>query len=127
MANELGAPVYGADVTWGNHGKDIVVSRFWEVYFNDIMRGPDEVIYEKSVFTLDDSKLEDEGVFSITIVPDATLKAEYPEGLVVIDGKWYDLAALNNPITLSASAPHRIQIVWSVNELVETFVVKAAC
>ena len=91
------------------------------------MRGPDEVIFEKSEFSIDDSKLEDEGVFSITITPDSELKDEYPEGLVVIDGKWFDLKVLDNPITLSAAQPHRIQIVWAPAELVETFVIKAAC
>ena len=112
--------VYGADATWGNHGKDIVVSRFWEVYFNDMMKGPDEVIV--NISTAEVGEVED-GLVGITITPNENLVKEYPGALAVIDGKWYDLNIFNNPISLNAAAGHRISIVWAPQNLVETFIV----
>lgn len=122
MENSVEKPiVYGADATWGNHGKDILVSRFWEVYFNDMMKGPDEVIVNISTFEL--GEVED-GLVPLTINPNEELKAEYPGALVVIDGKWYDLNILSNPVVLNAAANHRISIVWEPKTLVETFLVE---
>ena len=113
--------VYGPDVTWGNVGKEIVGSLFWEVYFKDIMMGPDEVLIQHSTFEVSDEKVESDGVYVVTITLDETLKEQYPEALVDIDAKWYDLNKLNEPLELNIAADHRISIVWAPEVLVETF------
>ena len=125
MENEALSPeiVYGADVTWGNVGKDVVISRFWEVYFNDTMKGPDEVITKISEIKL--SEVED-GKINITFTPNEELINEYPNALVVVDGKWFDINILKSPISLNAAAKHRISIVWSQKTLVETFLIEKA-
>lgn len=113
--------VYGPDVTWGRIGKEIVGSLFWEVYVRDCMKGPDEVLVQHSQFEVSMDKVDSDGVYVITITPDETLKESYPEALVSIDGKWYDLNYLNNPLELDANRNHRISIVWAPEVLVETF------
>lgn len=113
--------VYGPDVTWGNVGKEIVGSLFWEVYFKDCMMGPDEVFVQHSTFEVSDEKVESDGVYVVTITLDEALKEQYPEALVDIDAHWYDLNKLNEPLELNVAADHRISIAWAPEVLVETF------
>lgn len=113
--------IYGPDVTWGNVGKDIVGSLFWEVYFNDICKGPDEVLVQNSTFEVSEEKVESEGVYVVTLTPNEELKSSYPNALVNIDAHWYDLAKLDEPVELNVARDHRISIVWCPETLVETF------
>lgn len=112
---------YGPDVTWGKVDKGIVCSLFWEVYFRDCMKGPDEVLVQHSKVEVSEEKVESDGVYVVTFTLDETLKEQYPSALVIIDGKWYDLAKLESPVELNVAANHRISIVWSPEILVETF------
>lgn len=126
-----------ADATWGNIGKDIVPSRFYQAFMiegrfqeddeslyydfdskdvSEISLSPEYENYEANKWGV--TKLMEE--LEITITPNATLKSTYPDALVRIDGKEYDLAILDSPVKLLMSKDHRISIVWAPN-LVETF------
>lgn len=113
--------VYGPDVTWGRIGKEIVGSLFWEVYMRDCMKGPDEILVQHSQFEVSTEKEESDGVYVVTITLDEELKTTYPEALVSIDGKWYDLKHVESPLELNIARDHRISIVWAPEVLVETF------
>lgn len=113
--------VYGPDATWGNVDKGIVGSLFWEVYFRDCMMGPDEVLVQHSKVEVSEEKVESDGVYVVTITVDEELKSQYPEALVDIDAKWYDLAKLDTPLELNIARDHRISIAWAPEILVETF------
>lgn len=115
--------VYGSDVTWGEVGKGIVVSTYWENFDCDLFRGPDEVIVNHS--TIEVSEPDEEGYVVVTITPDEGLKSEFPEALVIIDHKWFDMGALKD-LKISTHVDHRIQIIWDNEACVETFIVKAA-
>lgn len=126
-----------ADLTWGNSGKDIVPSRFYQAFmilgrfqeddeslyydFNskdvsEITLSPEYENYEANKYGV--TKLMEE--LEVTITPNKTLKSTYPSAIVKIDGKEYDLAILDQPVKLLMSKDHRISIVWA-KDLVETF------
>jgi hypothetical protein len=48
------------------------------------------------------------------------LKEAYPAAIVNVDGKFHDLAYLENPIEFFMDKNHRISIEWSEG-LIETF------
>lgn len=126
------------DATWGNIGKDIVPSRFYQVYRNNglYQGGDDEGTWynfeseDVSNITVTptypnyewnkygETKLGEE--VSVTITPNSTLKGKYPDALVKIDGKFYDLKYLDNPVKLLMDKDYRISILWAT-DLVETF------
>ena len=60
-------------------------------------------------------------VISVTIEPNSTLVGKFPNAIVVIDGKDYDLKYLNNPITFYMDRDHKISIKWIWGSCVETF------
>lgn len=126
-----------ADLTWGNSGKDIVPSRFYQAFmilgrfqeddeslyydFNskdvsEITLSPEYENYEANKYGV--TKLMEE--LEVTITPNETLKSTYPGAIVKIDGKEYDLAILDQPVKLLMSKDHRISIMWA-KDLVETF------
>lgn len=126
-----------ADLTWGNSGKDIVPSRFYQAFmilgrfqeddeslyydFNskdvsEITLSPEYENYEANKYGV--TKLMEE--LEVTITPNETLKSTYPSAIVKIDGKEYDLAILDQPVKLLMSKDHRISIMWA-KDLVETF------
>lgn len=126
-----------ADVTWGNSGKDIVPSRFYQAFMiSGRFQEDDESLYydfnSKDVSSISLSPEYENymankyGVtkymeeIELTITPNATLKSTYPTAIVKIDNKEYDLAVLDNPVKLLMSKDHRISIVWAPG-LVETF------
>lgn len=128
---------YGNDITWGNYGKDIVPSRFFQAFMIlDRFQEDDESLYyefdskDKSTISLSPeyenyesnkwgiTKNNEE--VEITITPNSTLKSTYPTALVKIDGKEYDLAILDSAVKLLMNKDHRISIVWAPG-LVETF------
>lgn len=49
------------------------------------------------------------------------LAERYPNAIVVVDGKEYDLGRLEKPFTFTMLKDHRININWIPGELVETF------
>lgn len=125
------------DATWGNIGKDIVPSRFYQAFqIEGRFQWDDESLYyafdntNASEITLDPeyenyaankwgtTKLMEE--IEITITPNATLKSSYPDALVKIDGKEYDLAILDSAVSLVMNKDHRISIMWGPG-VVETF------
>lgn len=135
--NENEVKIY-EDATWGLIGKGIVPSRLYQVYrVEGPWLGDDESTWyefdseEKSEATLDPEYPNYESnkygqtaqmeVVKVTIVPNATLKSEYPQAQVRIDGKYYDLGILDNPIELYMDKDHRISILWSTPDLVESF------
>ena len=130
------ATVYD-DATWGNIGKDIVPSRFYQAFmimgrfqeddeslyyeFNEenkseISLSPEYENYEANKWGL----TRDQEEIEVTITPNATLKSTYPDALVRIDGKEYDLAILDSAVKLVMNKDHRISIVWAPG-VVETF------
>ena len=126
------------DATWGKYGKDIIPSRFYQVYkIEGPWLGDDESTWyefnseDKSTAVLEPEYpnyevnkyglTEDMEVVKVTITPSEKLKSQYPDALVSIDGKFYDLCILNSPIELSMNKDHKISIVWSTAELVESF------
>lgn len=125
------------DATWGNYGKDIVPSRFYQAYkvFGP-WNGDDESIWysfdseNKSTISLD-PELNNivsnkwgmaigDIELTVTVTPNETLKEKYPDAVVCLDGKYYDMGFLNNPIKLMMYGDHRLSIQWTP-ELVETF------
>lgn len=126
------------DATWGKIGKDIIPSRFYQVYkIEGPWLGDDESTWyefdseNKSEATLEPVYPNYDGnkygptnsmeVVKVTVIPNETLKAEYPGAQVKIDGKFYDLGILDNPIELYMDKDHKISIVWATAELVESF------
>lgn len=125
------------DATWGTIGKDIVPSRFYQAFmiFGEF-QGDDESMYydfdskDKSTISLDPEYenyeankwglTKDQEEIEVTITANSTLKSTYPDALVKIDGKDYDLAILDSPVKILMNKDHRISIVWATN-LVETF------
>jgi hypothetical protein len=61
-----------------------------------------------------------EGVVKVQITVSAQLKEAYPAAIVNVDGKFHDLAYLENPIEFFMDKNHRISIEWSEG-LIETF------
>lgn len=135
--NENEVKIYD-DATWGNIGKDIVPSRFYQVYkIEGPFLGDDESTWyefdseDVSTIELDPEYLNYESnkygvtksmeVVKVTITPSEKLKSQYKDALVNIDGKYYDLGILNNPIELFMNKDHKISIVWQPIELVESF------
>lgn len=125
------------DAQWGNYGKDIIPSRFYQVYkVAGPWNGDDESLWysfdseDKSTISLDPElnnivsnkygmaigNIE----LTVTITPNETLKSKYPDAVVRVDGVYHDLGFLNNPVTLLMTGDHRISIEWAP-ELVETF------
>lgn len=135
--NEDEVMVYD-DATWGRTGQGIVPSRQYQVYR---VPGPwladDESAWyefdseEKSEVTIDPEysnyasnkygKTEYMEVVNVTVTPNETLKTQYPNAQVKIDGKFYDLGILDNPVEFVMSKDHKISIIWSPAELVESF------
>lgn len=125
------------DAMWGNIGKDLIPSRFFAAYR---VEGPwqadDESMWysfdseDKSTITIDPEYPNYEGnkygltadkeVVKVTIAVNANLKAAHPEANVRVDGKWYDLAHLDNALEFYMDRDHRINIFWGPG-LVETF------
>ena len=125
------------DATWGNKGKDIVPSRFYQVYkiegpifkddegiwydFNSkdkstVSLSPEYENFEFNKFGLTESMEE----LEVTITPNENLKNKYPNAIVNIDGKFYDLGILNNPLKLFMSKDHKVSILWEEG-LVESY------
>jgi hypothetical protein len=136
--------IYGEDITWGKYGKDIVPSPIYQVYrIKGIWIGDDESLWysfepgegiepsEIAIVDAEDpektySKIEAnkygyaEGVVKVQITVSAQLKESYPAAIVNVDGKFYDLNYLNEPIEFFMNKNHRISIEWSEG-LIETF------
>ena len=136
--------IYGEDITWGKYGKDIVPSPIYQVYrIKGIWIGDDESLWysfepgegiEPSEIAIVDAedpektytKIEAnkygyaEGVVKVQITVSAQLKESYPAAIVNVDGKFYDLNYLNEPIEFFMNKNHRISIEWSEG-LIETF------
>lgn len=126
------------DATWGKYGKDIIPSRFYQIYkIEGPWLGDDESTWyefnseEKSIATLEPKYpnyevnkyglTKDMEVVKVTISPSEKLKSQYPDALVSIDGKFYDLGILEKSIELYMDRDHKISIIWSTSELVESF------
>ena len=125
------------DATWGKTGKDIIPSRFYQVYkIEGTWLGDDESTWyefdkEHSAASIspeypayDVNKIgltKDREVVKVTIVPNKELVKEFPNAQVRIDYKYYDLGILNNPVELYMDKDHKISIIWSPAELVESF------
>lgn len=127
------------DATWGKYGKDIIIpSRFYQVYkIEGPWLGDDESTWyefdseNKSAAVLEPvypnyevnkyGLTGDKEVVKVTITPSEELKSQYPDALVSIDGKFYDLGILNNPIEFYMDKDHKVSIIWSTAELVESF------
>ena len=136
--------IYGEDINWGKYGKDIVPSPIYQVYrIKGVWTGDDESLWysfdpgngiEPSEIAIVDatdpektySKIEAnkygyaEGVVKVQITVSAQLKEAYPAAIVNVDGKFHDLAYLENPIEFFMDKNHRISIEWSEG-LIETF------
>ena len=136
--------IYGEDITWGKQGKDIIPSPIYQVYrIKGIWIGDDESLWysfepgegiepsEIAIVYAEDpektySKIEAnkygyaEGVVKVQITVSEQLAESYPAALVNIDGKFYDLNYLENPIEFYMNKNHRISIDWSEG-LIETF------
>lgn len=136
--------VYGEDIKWGKYGKEIVPSPLYQVYrINGVWTGDDESLWysfepgegidpsEIAIVDAEDEtktyeKIEAnkygyaENVVKVVITPSAQLKESYPAAIVNIDGKFYDLNYLNNPIEFFMNKNHRISIDWGEG-LIETF------
>lgn len=136
------------DATWGKIGQDIIPSRFYQAYrVEGLFQGGDDegMWYEfdnenKSTIVLDpvypnyewnkygeveEKKNEDTGIqipqtISVTLTANSTLKGEYPNAIVKIDSKEYDLGILDNPVKLFMDRDHKISIFWAPG-LVESF------
>lgn len=126
------------DAAWGKYGKDIIPSRFYQVYkIEGPWLGDDESTWyefdseDKSATVLEPvypnyevnkyGLTGDKEVVKVTITPSEKLKSQYPDALVSIDGKFYDLGILNNPVEFYMDKDHKISIIWSTAELVESF------
>lgn len=126
------------DATWGKYGKDIIPSRFYQLYkIEGPWLGDDESTWyefdseNKSAAVLEPvypnyevnkyGLTGDKEVVKVTITPSEELKSQYPDALVSIDGKFYDLGILNNPIEFYMDKDHKVSIIWSTAELVESF------
>lgn len=136
--------IYGEDITWGKQGKDIIPSPIYQVYrIKGVWTGDDESLWysfepgegidpsEIAIVDAEDpektySKIEAnkygyaEGVVKVQITVSEQLAESYPAALVNIDGKFYDLNYLENPIEFYMNKNHRISIDWSEG-LIETF------
>lgn len=136
--------IYGEDITWGKYGKGIVPSPIYQVYrIKGVWIGDDESLWysfepgegiepsEIAIVDAEDpektySKIEAnkygyaEGVVKVQITVSAQLKESYPAAIVNVDGKFYDLNYLNEPIEFFMNKNHRISIEWSEG-LIETF------
>lgn len=136
--------IYGEDITWGKYGKDIVPSPIYQVYrIKGVWTGDDESLWysfepgdgidpsEIAIVDAEDpektySKIEAnkygyaEGVVKVQITVSEQLAEAYPAAIVNIDGKFYDLNYLKEPIEFYMNKNHRISIDWSEG-LIETF------
>ena len=136
--------IYGEDITWGKNGKDIIPSPIYQVYrIKGVWTGDDESLWysfepgegidpsEIAIVDAEDpektySKIEAnkygyaEGVVKVQITVSEQLAESYPAAIVNIDGKFYDLNYLENPIEFYMNKNHRISIDWS-DGLIETF------
>lgn len=134
------------DATWGPKGKGIVPSLFYQVYrINGVWTGDDESLWysfepgegidpseivivdkedpEKTYTKIEANKYgktEDMEVILVTITPSPQLLELYPEAIVDIDGKFYDISYLNTPIEFYMDKNHRVSIEWAPG-LIETF------
>lgn len=59
----------------------------------------------------------------VTVTPDASQVEAYPYAQVDIDGKWYDLKVLDNPVIFNMCKNHFIKINWTVKDI-ETILFK---
>lgn len=136
--------IYGEDITWGKYGKDIVPSPIYQVYrIKGVWTGDDESLWysfepgegidasEIAIVDAEDpektySKIEAnkygyaEGVVKVQITVSEQLASAYPAAIVNVDGKFYDLNYLKEPIEFFMNKNHRISIEWSEG-LIETF------
>ena len=125
------------NATWGNIGKDIVPSSVYQVYRVEKTWANDDegMWYEfdsenNSTISLEPTypnyefnkygKTKNMEEVTVTITADSTLSSEYPQALVSIDGKYYDLKYIKNPVKLYMNKSHRISIEWAPG-LTETF------
>ena len=136
--------IYGEDITWGKYGKGIVPSPIYQVYrIKGVWTGDDESLWysfepgegiEPSEIAIVDAtdpektydKIEAnkygyaEGVVKVQITVSEQLAEAYPAAIVNVDGKFYDLNYLKEPIEFFMNKNHRISIEWSEG-LIETF------
>ena len=136
--------IYGEDITWGKYGKGIIPSPIYQVYRIDgVWTGDDESLWysfepgdgidasEIAIVDAEDpektySKIEAnkygyaEGIVKVQITVSEQLAEAYPAAIVNIDGKFYDLNYLSEPIEFFMNKNHRISIDWSEG-LIETF------
>ena len=136
--------IYGEDITWGKYGKGIVPSPIYQVYrIKGVWTGDDESLWysfepgagidasEIAIVDAEDpektySKIEAnkygyaEGVVKVQITVSEQLAEAYPAAIVNVDGKFYDLNYLKEPIEFFMNKNHRISIEWSEG-LIETF------
>ncbi len=136
--------IYGEDITWGKYGKDLIPSPIYQVYrIKGVWTGDDESLWysfepgdgiDPSEIAIVDAEDESktytkievnkygyaENVVKVTITPSEQLAALYPAATVNIDGKFHDLAYLDNPIEFYMDKNHRISIEWGEG-LIETF------
>ena len=136
--------IYGEDITWGKYGKDVIPSPIYQVYrIKGVWTGDDESLWysfepgdgidpsEIAIVDAEDpektySKIEAnkygyaEGVVKVQITVSEQLAESYPAAIVNIDGKFYDLNYLEEPIEFYMNKNHRISINWSEG-LIETF------
>ncbi len=134
------------DVMWGPKGKDIVPSAIYQVYrINGGWIEDDESLYytfelgedlepsEISIVDFEDSsktysKIEANkygtpeymDVVKVRITASSSLAEVYPDALVVVDGKTYDLAYLEKDLKFVMSKDHRVTIEWAP-DLKESF------
>lgn len=134
MENEV---IIYEDAKWGKVGEDIVPSRFYQAYkVEGPWLGDDESTWyefdseDKSEIALDPvyanyevnkwGLTADKEEVMVTVTANAKLSTDYPYAQVKIDGKFYDLNYLKNPVKFYMDKDHRISIIWSP-ELVENF------
>ena len=134
------------DATWGKYGKGIIPAPMYQVYrIKGVWIGDDESLWysfepgdgieasEIAIVDLEDPEetydkvevnkygfIDNMNVVKVTITPSEQLAEDYPAALVNIDGKYKDLAYLENPIEFYMNKNHRVSIEWAEG-LKETF------
>lgn len=143
LVNDCECPVVNA--RWGEVGHEIP-GKFYQVYYGGRVLFDDEGIYdsfranseEVSTIVVKSVVAEGDAVeypnyawnkygkaaameeVEVTVTVNEALATANPLAVVVIDGKYFDLAILKNPIKFVMNKDHKISIEWTA-ELVESF------